>query len=180
MRPDRRRTAVRSGLHDGEAGDGADQRAGCDGGPAPAAAVHAPADPPGQAVATVGGRDLDDLDRLLDALQPLDPALQVGDALDLAGQVNERLAGQHLAAARRRAEARRHVQRAAAVVVADLDGLTGVEADADAQREPVVGDGGLDPQRRAQRAARRLEHADHLVAVRGHHASVELLDLHGR
>ena len=120
--------------------------------------------------AVAGGRpavrvDLDDADGAVEALHALQAPQSVHDAVGLAGQVGDRLGGQHLAGARQRAQPRRAVERAAAEAVVDGDRLAGVEADPDAARQRGGGQPPLELDREAQRLARGVEDQQRLVAA---------------
>ena len=72
----------------------------CDAGQGnPTAAVSAAPKSAKNGVATLVRHHLHHLDRVVDALQPLHPALEVADPVDLACQVDELLGGEHLARA---------------------------------------------------------------------------------
>ena len=142
----------------GKHGDGDDGRQ-------PPAAVRVPPKPAAERIAPLHGDDLDDPDRLLDALQPLDPAVQIANPVDVACKVRHRLARDHLPRLGERAQASGHVERAAAIARAHRNRLAGVEPDAHTTCETLVLHSLLDRECRAQGSARRLEHDERLVAA---------------
>ena len=88
---------------------------------------------------------------MVDPLQPLDAPLQIADPVHLAGEVNHRLAGEHLAGICQRAEPGRHVEGAAAIAPSDRHSLPGVEANANAARHVLAFERGLHRERGPER-----------------------------
>ncbi len=95
-----------------------------------------------------GRMDLDDSDRLLEPLEPLDPPEAERDTLRRPGELADRVGRQHLAGPRERAQPRGAVERAAAEAAFDRDRLAGVEPDPDRPRRAPR------PRRRAGARAR--------------------------
>ena len=80
--------------------------------------------------------DLVDLDPLRDSLEPLGLAGPVLQAVDLAGEMRDTFAREHLARRCDRAQTRRKVERAAAIPAArQRHRLAGVQPDADPERQ---------------------------------------------
>ena len=95
---------------------------------------------------------LDDADRLVEALQPLDSPEAEGDALRCACELADRIGGEHLARLCQRAKARRTVERAATEAVLDRHRLTRVDPDPDRARKLLGHDRRLQLDRESQRS----------------------------
>ncbi len=116
------------------------------------------------------GPDGDHLHRLLEALEPHRPALDVVEPLDLAREMRDARADEHLAGPREGAEPGRKVEGPAAVAAVDGHRLAGVEPDPDRQRQARIGDRlrhepFLQVGRRPQRLTSRIEDREGLVAA---------------
>ena len=109
--------------------------------------------------------DLHDSDRLLEALEPLDPAESVRDTLRRPGELADGVRGEHLAGPRERAEARGTVERAAAETAFDRGRLSRVEADPDRPRKLLLLNDPLELEPEAQCPPRRIEYDEGLVAA---------------
>ena len=109
--------------------------------------------------------DFDRADRLLEALQTLEPAQAVRDAGRRARQLADRVAGKDLPRAGERAQACRAVERAAPEAADDRHSLARVEADPDGPCELARGEAVLQCDREAKRRPGRVEHDEHLVAA---------------
>ena len=109
--------------------------------------------------------DLHDSDRLLEALEPLDPPESVRDALRRSGELADGVRGEHLAGPRERAEARGTVESAAAEAALDRGRLPCVEADPDRPGELLLLDDPLELEPEAQCPPRRVEYDEGLVAA---------------
>ena len=110
------------------------------------------------------GVDLDGADRPREALGALQAPQPVAYAVEVARQMHDAVAGQHLAGLRDRAQPRRAVECAAVEVVGLPDGLAGVDPDTDRAGEVLLGDPPLQIERIPQRSARGREHDHRLVA----------------
>ena len=120
--------------------------------------------------------------RLLEALELVEPPVDVVDRLDPAGDVARRLRDEDLTRARRRTDAGSQVHRPPEEVAAFLDRLAGVDADADGDPGPRLvpirlAQGQLDRDRADDRAFRGREGDHEAVALGLHDLAAERLDL---
>jgi len=127
------------------------------------------------------GPDCDHLDRLLETFQPHRSPLDVVEPVDLAREVRDARAHEHLARARERAEACREVESAAAIATVDAHRLPRVEADPDRERQARIRDRLLDESLlqvgcSPQRLACRVEHGERLVAAELDEGAASRLD----
>ena len=116
------------------------------------------------------GPDCDHLHRLLETLQPSRSPLDVVEPLDLAREVRDLRAHEHLARAGEGAEAGREVESASAIAAVDAHRLPRVEADPDREgqawiRDRLADESLLQVGCGAQRLACRVEHGERLVAA---------------
>ena len=114
-------------------------------------------------------------------LEPDGPPIELPDALDPPGEMDDLLAGEDLAGAGPRAEPGREVQRATSIAALDLHRFTGVESDPDREWHGRGGDGllhepSLQFHRRADRLPRGREHAERFVASELEEHAVATLD----
>jgi hypothetical protein len=126
--------------------------------------------------ARTNGREIEveleptDAHRVADTLDPNTTAVGVTEPFDLARHQHDPIAREHFPWPGERAETRRQVQGAAAEALFDRNGLAGVEADADEERQGRVfprgiGVRSLKRDRRSQSLSRRVEHAEGLVTA---------------
>ena len=126
--------------------------------------------------------DREDTDGIRESLEVQLAAIQVPNALDRAGEVNEVLTREDLARTGLGAEPGREVQRPAAVPALDRHRLTGVQADPHGEREIRGGPGCLQKarlqvDRRPDGLTWGTEHREGFVSPQLDHGSVPSLDM---
>ncbi len=128
------------------------------------------------------GHDRDDADRVREPLQVQLASIQISDAFDRASEMDHALAGDDLARIGLRAEPRGQVECSPPVAALDHDGLADVQSypDGKGQIRPgrrLLEEPRLKRHRRPDRATRRSEDHESLVATQLHLGSVPIVYL---